>query len=309
MKNRNGSYKKNLLTEEQMHAHENFIYTCLKDLVSKDLSPCELCTLYLLLFLRIRHPKNWLQKNSHHPILSTQSPFQNKKLLQLIPESFQLNEWEKEKLADLDIETLFSQYNLKGIPLAASQAMYKWSIGKYPIVLLDYIPSSRELLKMQSLGKRCITIILNESEITKLVLNSRDPMSFIVHDLEHAEQFFANKNSIQGQLGFYKMINLVMDKEELKTRLKIDRTLKDEFHYVVSDMNAYVIHLLKCFKSAIVKHDHSFQFNLLDHFLLWWKVPSAVYHSIELLNTPEFTNEDENILVQYFESKSQEAYL
>jgi hypothetical protein len=296
MKNRNGSYKKVLLAADHLGPHREALIKNIDLMTKLPLAPYELCTLYILLFLRIRHPKNWLQKKS----IFTPSPSE-KKILDLIPESFNLTLWEIEKLKDISVKELFEHFNLKGIPQAVNRTMLNWARGHWKIELLTYIPGPRKLLQMQVRETRCITLTVNHDEIDSLVLSTRDPLSFVLHDLHHADMFF-NQESLKGQLGFYNLVNQIYDEPEIKQTLKKDNQFKSEFDYVVSDMNAYVIHLFKCFKSAFIRSDEE----LFSKVLAWWDMPPHVLAASKRLNTPDFHAEDEFNLKHFFEN-SREA--
>lgn len=299
MKNRDGSYKKILLDPKTLKLSGNYLRTNLWALLNQNLSTCDFLTLYLLLFLRIRHPKNWLQKKSRQSL-------ENKKLgpelLSLIPGTFQLNTWEKEKLKGLDSYALFDLYNLLGIPSSINKTMIHWILGLWKIEMLEHIPSPRELLRLQVENTRCITVITQSEEIDRLVLESRDPLSFVLHDLMHADQFFSQRESQKGQLGFYQLIESIYDRPELRDLLKKDQHFKKEFEYVASDMNAYVIHLFKCLKSSILRTGESQFFTLL---LEWWKMNDEEILSSHNLNTPFFSSGDEMILKTFFENNQE----
>lgn len=294
MKNRNGSYKKILLHPEHLVAKLPFLKQNVATLLSLNLKEAELCTLYILLFLRIRHPRNWLQKKSQQKSILNLTP-----VLDLIPESFELTEWEKEKLKNLSSEDLFLNFNLKGIPLSVNRAMIEWLRGHWEIKLLNYVPLPHELLNLQVIKARCTTIITAPDELASLVLSARDPLSFVLHDLMHADQFFCQKDIIDGQLGFYELVNRIYERPEIKAAMKKDKHFKKEFDYVASDMNAYVIHLFKCLKSAVVKFDQK----LFDLLLDWWQMSPLCLDASERLNTPAFTSADELLLKEFFESE------
>lgn len=295
MKNRSGSYKKILLNPDFLKSKLPYLQKNVEILFKSQLTPIELCTLYILLFLRVRHPENWLQKKCSH--LSSQN---TKTLMSLIPEEFQLTEWEKQKLSYLNCEDLFLNHNLKGIPQSVNHTMLKWMNGEWDIELFTHIPVPRELLRLQSRKKRCITLINDPQELGSLVRSSRDPLSFVLHDLMHADQFFSQEESLKGQLGFYAKIEQVYDRSELLTSLKKNRQFKTEFEYVVSDMNAYVIHLFKCLKSAFIKYDDKLFLDLLE----WWQMPDTVKGAAHKINTPAFSQQDELLLKNYFEQGS-----
>lgn len=297
MKNRSGSYKKVLIAEGLLGPNRQTLIKNIDLITNLPIAPFELCTLYILLFLRIRHPKNWLQKKTQF------NPLPNERLLlNIIPEEFNLTPWEKEKLQGLCAKDLFAHFNLKGIPLAVNRTILNWAEGLWNIELLTHIPSPRELLRMQVKNTRCITLTVNHNEIDQLVLSSRDPLSFVLHDLHHADHFFNQDESLKGQLGFYFLVNQIYDKPQLKKSLKEDSQFKSEFEYVVSDMNAYVIHLFKCFKSAFIRTDAQSENPLFPQILEWWDMPQEAQLAAHKLNTPEFQDSDELHLKNFFES-------
>jgi len=296
MKGRAGSYKKILLEADTLKVQGEYLRKNLAELKKLSLSTQDFTVLYILLFLRIKHPKNWLQKKS----VVTGAPI-GLEVLPLIPESFLLNDWEKEKLQGLTSHHLFSSYNLKAIPQSINRTMINWIEGKWSIELMEYIPIPRELLALQVKNSRCVTIITDPKEIDSMVRNSRDPLSFVLHDLMHADQFFNKVESQKGQLGFYQLISDIYDQPELRTLLRSDKLFKAEFEYVTTDMNAYVIHLFKCLKSSITKADQ----NLFHSLLIWWKMSEGEIQSSHKTNTPEFSHFDEITLRSFFENKQQ----
>ena len=303
MINRNGSYKKILIDSETLKIHGEYLRTNLKSLNQMELSPQNFTTLYLLLFLRIKHPENWMQKNSKNLITPGLKIDADEDLMRLIPETFALNEWEKEKLKGLGASGLFMNFNLKAIPESINRTMLQWISGNWNIEMLHHIPNSRELLRLQVKNTRCITVIIDPKKIDSLVLNTRDPLSFVLHDLMHADQFFSQKESLKGQLGFYKLINDIYEKSELRYLLKNNIEFKKEFEYIASDMNAYVIHLFKCLKSSVERTEQKEIF--FDLILSWWNMSDEEKKSSRMLNTPSFNQNDENILKNFFE-KNQE---
>ncbi|MDO9183160.1 MAG: hypothetical protein Q7U04_12165 [Bacteriovorax sp.] len=305
MKSRSGSYKKILIDPQTLKAQGAYLRDNLFSLNKLHLSPQDFTTLYIILFLRIKHPKNWIQRNSK---VENSESDKNKligiKILNNMPETFCLNEWEKEKLNGLSTYSLYTGFNLKAIPLSINKTMINWYQGNWSIEKLEHIPSPRELLRLQVKNSRCITVITNPNEIDSLVLNSRDPLSFVLHDLMHADQFFSQTESQKGQLGFYQLINSIYDYPELRIILKNNEVFKNEFEYVAADMNAYVIHLFKCLKSAIARIDSDGSFFI--KVLSWWKMSDSEQNSAHKLNTPDFNLVDEIILKEFFE-KNQEV--
>lgn len=302
MKNRHGSYKKILISAETLKRESDFLSSNLERLFLSNLTPFELTTLYLILFLRIKHPRNWLQKKVAHN--SAKGPINARELMEIIPREFNLSNWEKEKLSGVSADLLFIEFRLKGIPEAVNRTMINWSRGNWNIVLFTHIPKPKELLYLQVQQSRCITLINKKEWLDQLILNSRDPLSFLLHDLIHADHFFNQSETLRGQLGFYQLIYKIYDYPELKNSLKSDAEFKKEFEYVASDMNAYVIHLFKCFKSAIVKTETTHSHSLFSKIINWWSMPPEIQAASIRLNTPHFSEDDELTLKLFFEKQS-----
>ena len=298
MKNRNGSYKKILLDSPALRAHGDYLRTNIASLHDLAITAQDFTAIYVLLFLRIKHPKNWLQQKS-----SVSEVKLGIDLLTNIPEGFKFSNWEKEKLKGVTTYDLFAHFNLKGIPLSINRTMMNWYEEKWNIEMLHHIPSSLELLSLQVKNTRCITVITHPTKVDLLVLGTRDPLSFVLHDLMHADQFFSQINSQKGQLGFYQLLYKNYNRPLLKSILKTDSEFKNEFEYVASDMNAYVIHLFKCLKSSIYRTSKNSDF--FDEVLSWWEMNEAEKTASHHLNTPIFDSTDELILKSFFE-KNQE---
>jgi hypothetical protein len=296
MKNRSGSYKKILLSPHELGEKFEYLKTNIEAIKNLSLSDQDTTTLYILLYLRIKHPTNWLQIKAQKC-----SAFAGKPLIDLIPKSFDLNPWERQKLNNICGHDLFAKFTLKSIPASINRTMVNWYLGDWNIIRLEHIPTSKELLKMQVGNARCITTIVDRDQIDKLIFGVRDPLSFVLHDIMHADQFFNQPESIAGQLGFYQCVYSLYKKPELKRLLKVDDQFKKEFEYVASDMNAYVIHLFKCFKSAVLRTDKGDLF--FKNVLNWWNMSADEISASLNLNTPNFAASEEECLKLFFESK------
>ena len=305
MKNRNGSYKKIFLTPDELSPHRDFLASNIAALKTHSLSEADFTAFYILLYLRIKHPKNWLQKKSQVRSLEINVSSLGTNILTHLPESFNLTNWEKEKLKDVTTFTLFSSYNLKGIPDSINRTMVNWYLGFWKIKMLEYIPSSRKLLRLQVENTRCITLITDPDALTSLVLETRDPLSFVLHDLMHADHFFSHSESLKGQLGFYHLLNSIYDQPQLKKVLSDDQQFKKEFEYVASDMNAYVIHLFKCLKSACERISDNLENRLFSSMLDWWNMTAEETACALKLNTPHFSLDDELMLKKFFENNQE----
>lgn len=297
MKNRNGSYKKILMDEDSLKKEAPFIIEGIRSLRKKSMSDQDFTTLYILFFLRLNQPKNYLQRHTKKIIENHDNDFQN--LLNIIPQEFELSTWEIEKLKGITGPDLFQYFNLRGIPKSIHRAMINWYNNSWDIKMLFTIPSPAELLFMQVENSRVLTLIIDEKKLTTHILGRRDPLSFALHDLMHADQFFNNPKSQKGQLGFYKWIATQYQNPILQNKLQCDKKFKDEFDYVVSDMNAYVMHLLKSFKSCFTRAHCE---NIFEDLCLNFNFPVSINEAIKKINYEDIPIEEEIKIVTFFEN-------
>jgi hypothetical protein len=116
-----------------------------------------------------------------------------------------------------------------------------------------HIPSPGEVLAQQCRGSRCVTVLTRPSELERFVLGERDCLSFTMHDLIHADHFFHDNESREGQLGFYALLRDGLLRGDFGRHLEHPEFAR-EFDYLISDMNAYGVHLMKCLKSALLHY-------------------------------------------------------
>lgn len=298
MKNRSGSYKKVLFSEVDLKASapliENFIDKLMNLYQDKRISDVDFTTIYLLFFIKLKYQKNYLQQFKK-PTIINHSP----KILDLAGDLILFDEFEKKKLENISGLELFSHFNLKGVPQSVTRAMENWYKGSWNIKLSFKIPSSKTLLKEQAENKRILTLIIDKEKITSLILGKRDPLSFAIHDLMHADQFFNNPISLKGQLGFYRFIADHFDHPRIKNLLQASPQFKEEFEYVVSDMNAYIIHLLKSFVSCFNRINAEAE---LLELLETATIPNEIQEKIMNINKDVLSIDDENLLRSFFEN-------
>lgn len=296
MRNRQGSYKKILFTTDQLLSAKERLHITLTEMSAMNLSDQDYTTLYILLFLKERHPINFLQKHN------SKTESKNQKwplLLDILPPSFDLNQKERTLLQQMTGPDLFYDFHLKSIPKSVHRAMIHWYNGEWEIIKMHHIPSPYELLKIQAKNQRLITLIADEERIATHILASRDPLSFALHDLMHADQFFNNTDSYKGQLGLYRLMAKNYELEALQLLLKSNKQFKKEFDYVISDMNAYIIHLLKCLKSTFSRIDsESVFFQLMADFEMNQELISYLHK----LNHQELLASEETQLRKFFET-------
>jgi hypothetical protein len=242
---RAGRFKKKLVGIETLRLEAPSIMAALSPLVElhrqKSITDTEFCASYVLLYLSQRFPKTWLGAKRKSFGLSHQMNFPVRKL----PLKFE------EKVIQRLPETIgevFDQFALKSTPETVNRALLSWSYSSYPLVLLFHIPRPGEVLAQQKEGKRCVTVLTKD--LDQFVLGERDPLSFTMHDLIHADHFYFDNHCYEGQISLYWFLDYCL-KRGLFDELWKNEEFRKEIDYLISDMNAYAVHSMKCLKAAL----------------------------------------------------------
>jgi hypothetical protein len=270
---RAGRFRKKLVSEPELLLEATIVRTKLAPFhelfLTGSLTAAEFCGCYCMVFLSHRFPGTWLgSKRGREEIPGI--------YLRDLPFHFEPNIQARLPKTLMEV---FTNFALKSTPLSVNRAILEWNRKKYGLELMFRIPLPHEVLQQQKVGRRCVTTILDE-RMNSYILGERDALSFTMHDLIHADHFYHDNLCYEGQLGFYGLLD--------KTIGYFDLTHKEfasEFEYVIADMNAYPIHLMKCLKSAII---HYFNEKTFLHWLIGLNAPRAVY----TLNTKSYSAQE-----------------
>jgi hypothetical protein len=149
-----------------------------------------------------------------------------------------------------------------------NETLLQWCLGRRPFCLMiDKIPSAMEVLRMQAKGERVISIIMrNEVDMDKLHTSplvyfdsgssdhEKDSLEFAVHDLYHMDNFSMAAIHAE-QVGFFKCmagLNNGDPRGFFLSTLGLDLLLWQQLEYLISDMNAFLPHLLFYLLAKIV---------------------------------------------------------
>ena len=128
-----------------------------------------------------------------------------------------------------------------GMPDTVRFALWKWHTGDWDIRLIDYNPSSLEMLESQSQGYRYSTISWDDAMLGSLVEGKRDAFEHLLHDLAHAFMFFREDYDFEGQKQFFREMRL--DYPKYASELESNSVFRSKFDYCISDMNSHPAHL------------------------------------------------------------------
>lgn len=142
----------------------------------------------------------------------------------------------------------FLRRRYRGLPEAVPLSLQAWAESRYPLNLYFHSLSVDEVLKLQSQGRRCVSLMIQQSDIVSFRHEDRDFLSFLIHDLIHAHHLMKNNIDLKRQTLFAQWM------WNFRRNLRLDQLLQppqwqDRFDYIAADMNSHLIHLLKTLKA------------------------------------------------------------
>lgn len=259
---RAGRFRHRLLDDEFLKNHSPLAFEVVQKFVplwkDKTLSDVEMAALYIFVFSFLRRPKDFLggvhnQSLDHTGASCKQTSSQIMNMLRdQLPSSLKDQKSLQRMHSSKPFVEHFCSLSWRSIPLSVGQSLCAWSSGRYDLRLLTDIPSPGDVLSMQAQGQRCISMLLEKDQICHFVEEGRDVLGFIIHDLIHADHFFADPIKAHAQIFFCQKLLTVRGLPQIETMLKADPLFRNEFHYLMSDMNSVPLHLLKTLKAILL---------------------------------------------------------
>ena len=205
------------------------------------LSEPEVAALYLLISLEIRCPGTWLVGPSpSHLKFSTEGL----KLKPWLAVDDRMKQWLP---PDTTVAEVLSRFSLRGVRLAAREVLLRWLNGEMKLKLTDKVPSPQQMLSLQALGSRWVSVIFNEAALSTAVHDERDALSFLLHDLGHAAQFFSQPDYQRGQIGFYRLLQAANKQSLLDAPARHDANWTARLNYLMADLNTHPAHFVSVF--------------------------------------------------------------
>lgn len=320
---RAGRFRHRLLDDAFLKTHSDLASSCLKDFLHQwrlgTLSDIEIAAIYIFIFGFLRRPQDFLggphNKELHE--VSSNAKITCKKvhaiLLGNLPEHLKqaksLRWLENNDEAFLNF---FCAQNWRSIPFSVAKSLNAWAAQFYPLNLYTFIPTPLDVLNLQARGERCITMLIEPDQIKNWVEEGRDVLGFIVHDLIHADHFFADPVKANAQIEFCKRLVPIHALPQIQTMMTVDSEFCREFHYLMSDMNSVPLHLLKTLKAILLgyfkrfgsgmNHDLSLaqelDFNeIFEQCLEFWNLEPRALEAARRLNTNLSRGYDDNKLL------------
>lgn len=320
---RAGRFRHRLLDDAFLKTHSGLAYQCLQPFLQmwrqKSLSDAEISAVYIAIFSFLRRPSDFLG-GPHNQVLAslpTPSKFCGKDFVSVFTKSLPENLRGAKSLRRFDHEqdflTFFCSQSWRSIPLSVAQSLMAWQAGKYPLQIMDYVPTPFEVLSLQTQGRRCVSMLQTQNEMQNFVEEGRDVLGFIVHDLIHADHYFADPIKAAAQTHFSQRLVVIFGLPQIQAMLNKDTIFKSEFEYLMSDMNSFPLHLLKTLKAVLLGYykrrdglgmktplsaatEQEFQ-ELYQSSLKPWNFTENALNAAQRLNTPLFESpQDEELL-------------
>ena len=232
------------LTRHGPELHARFV-PWLAAFQQNNLTGVELSAIYLLLYTTAWRGPLWHNGLKYQDSLGTQKSAVMIGDLQLqhVPSA----------VTQLTVMEVVSCTRLRGVSARAQRALLGWHAGTYSVRLSFEVPEALELLQLQARGERVVTLFVTPDKMAQKNLE-RDPLTFLLHDLEHADEFFHDPLRFHEQKLFYAELHQKFGEGQFSEALQ-DEKFKHEFDYVISDMNSHPAHLRATL--AFLLRDHT----------------------------------------------------
>lgn len=142
---------------------------------------------------------------------------------------------------------LIASTRLRGVTEPVAEALVAWAEGRRRVHLLSRVPEPSELLRWQSNGERCVSILPDGAETAP----HADGLAFLMHDLCHLEKFVDPAHH-EGQVGFFATVHAATQRASWGEFLaRFDDVFGAELDHVVADMNGSAVFLFAALKMKL----------------------------------------------------------
>lgn len=260
---RSGRFRHRLLDDIFLQTHAGDLHRALTPFLDlwhrRQISDAEMAALYIFIFSFFRRPQDFLGGPHNDFVFKKSSATLSglavlEELANSLPPSLRQKK-SLQRIATKDVFLdLFCSLSWRSIPLSVPRSLMAWQTGLYALTLTTEVPTPEEVLELQCQSRRCVSMLTSAEHIAGFVEEGRDVLGFIVHDLIHADHFFADPLKTQAQVLFCQRLKKVYETAKIQEILKKDAFFKAEFFYLMSDMNSVPLHLLKTLKAVLLGH-------------------------------------------------------
>jgi hypothetical protein len=141
---------------------------------------------------------------------------------------------------------------VRGVPDQVARGLLAWARGQRPVdLLVDGIPTAREVLQRQARGRRCVCLLDDATARGHGDPRHPDGLTFVLHDLCHLEKFVDPQHH-RGQVGFFRGVaRALAQPATAQLEQDFDETWRVDRDYVISDMNGSALFLFAALKMKL----------------------------------------------------------
>lgn len=143
------------------------------------------------------------------------------------------------------------RYDFLEVRRRVNVALIGWLRSEWRLTLCENIPSVREVLHLQALGTRPVTVIADYPRLLEPVHEKSDAFAFVCHDLEHAWQFFHDPARHETQRRFARLLDRAIERGVFALYLG-DPVFAEKLDYLAADMNTHVMHSLQYLRAILL---------------------------------------------------------
>lgn len=210
----------------------------------------EFAALYLMCGLKTQQQSRWLTgpssqfRHFDQPLTSIQIDQLPPALRDIFPEAKV-----KPQQSILDV---VKHFGFLKISSQVNHALLLWAQRPEIFVLTSTIPSPLEMLNMQALGRRPVTVIIEKDKIWQPTMHKPNAIEFLIHDLEHGLHFFITPDIHLGQVRFFQLL-LSAYEAGLFAQYLTDSQFVVDLHYLMADMNSHCIHMFQYLRAKMIE--------------------------------------------------------
>lgn len=149
---------------------------------------------------------------------------------------------------------LLNSFTFKKVKDKALKSLVKLCNGTWNFIIIEKIPTPKEVLEYQAQGIRPVTMKFQED--FKPILMREDCLEFFLHDLEHGYMFFHDETLKNMQISFFKKVNNALSLGLFDKYLS-NKNFLEKFDYLISDMNSHTEHYKHYLFSMLPREDIS----------------------------------------------------
>ncbi len=165
-----------------------------------------------------------------------------------------------------DYNYFFENYKIQKVKAKVHFTLHQLLNSNWSVDIEEVICSPQKLLEMQSQGRRVVNLFFDSRIRLNPILSKRNGLDFLIHDLEHAYEFFHDSHLYKIQIQMFRLLKHLDDNDFFRKYL-IGPEMKQRYYYLISDMNTHWGHTFIYMRGMIPKQDLMAEFERMIEIL------------------------------------------